>query len=508
MTRPSDKDLYAILGVAPDATSEQIRDAYRARARIVHPDRFDRQRQPKDWQGANEMLAELNGAYAILSDAGARRDYDEIRARGFQRQQPPPPPPPKPRSDPSQPQPSPFQSGDLTPGHAKYADLPSHVRSRLLSRQAGQEKEQFQVKLESVAWNYLFIPVLMVWFWYLLEDADGPKWKGDTLLWYGGLTLAVGWLIGRNVVTIIRWTKSTLKPHYYVTPIYFIKTEYDIVSFWPIWELRNISVTHKHRNGAYQSTDVTLKFDGHDESLSLSPKARVEAMFDRMKGFDSRVRAAFKGNDHQYFRAHDDFAGVSRGGIPSNVILSQRAQVLFYTAAVALCSCVLFVAIAVNEDLSENYWVRHPIPVVKAPLPSAQASRPSIPEQPLPLSGSIRTFTTAEREAPFEIKAAQGSNYLLKLVDAFTKAPVLTVFVRSGATVNIDVPLGVYEVRYASGEAWYGDEYLFGPDTAYSKADKTFTFEAVGNQVRGFTITLYKVAHGNLRTAAIKPTEF
>jgi hypothetical protein len=125
----------------------------------------------------------------------------------------------------------------------------------------------------------------------------------------------------------------------------------------------------------------------------------------------------------------------------------------------------------------------------------------------LPYSGSVRTYTSAERIAPFEIKAAQGSHYLVRLVDA-SHAPVLIVFVRRGTTVNVDVPLGTYEVRYASGESWYGYEYLFGPATAYSKADKTFTFEVVGNQVSGFTITLYKVAGGNLRTSTIKPTEF
>ena len=126
----------------------------------------------------------------------------------------------------------------------------------------------------------------------------------------------------------------------------------------------------------------------------------------------------------------------------------------------------------------------------------------------MPASGSVHMYTKADRVAPFEIKAAQGSHYLLKLVDAYTYAPVLTVFVRSGATVDVDVPLGTYEVRYASGESWYGYEYLFGPDTAYSKADQTFTFELVGNQVGGFTITLYKVANGNLHTSQIKPTDF
>jgi hypothetical protein len=63
-------------------------------------------------------------------------------------------------------------------------------------------------------------------------------------------------------------------------------------------------------------------------------------------------------------------------------------------------------------------------------------------------------------------------------------------------------------VRYAGGTKWYGDDYLFGPETTYSKADEVFTFEKVGNSVSGFSITLYKVVNGNLSTSSIEPTEF
>lgn len=139
---------------------------------------------------------------------------------------------------------------------------------------------------------------------------------------------------------------------------------------------------------------------------------------------------------------------------------------------------------------------------------SSQAKAHPPTKQMLPISGSVQVYTIAEREAPFEIKAAQGSHYLVKLVNAHTLATVMTVFVRSGTTVNVDVPLGKYEVRYASGESWYGYEHLFGPETIYSKADKTLSFEIVGDQLRGFTITLYKVSGGNLHTTNIKPSEF
>lgn len=59
-------DAYAILGVAADATREQIQSAYRRLARIHHP----------DCGGSHERMVELGEAYAILSHPERRREYD------------------------------------------------------------------------------------------------------------------------------------------------------------------------------------------------------------------------------------------------------------------------------------------------------------------------------------------------------------------------------------------------------------------------------------------------
>jgi hypothetical protein len=505
MRRAPEKDLYSILGVTPDATAEEMRDAYLSRTRVIHPDRFDRQQQPQDWKKANEMLAELNEAYSILRNPSTRTQYDE--SHSGKRQQQSPPPPPRTQRAPEPPPPPAFELGELTPGQAAFGNLPKNVQTRLLKRQQNKGEEQFQVKLSSVVWNYVFIVVLLCWYWFLFAAADGAKWKDDTLLWHAGITLAVAGLIGRNCVTIRRWVKAKLKPYFYVTPIYFLKTEYDIVSFRPIWTLKDVAVTHNYKNGSYQDSDVVLKFDGYNESLSISSKQQVENLFTAMRTYDTRLRTAYANRDHEYFHKNDDFHRVPRSGVPTTALLSKGAQAVIYIATVCVCGIGLAAAIAANEELSQQRWVRHPTPSTYTPPPRRVAT-PSYPEQALPYSGAIRTWTSSERVAPFEIKAAQGSHYLLKLVDAYSDAPVMTVFVRSGSTVEVEVPLGTYEVRYAAGETWYGYEYLFGPETSYSKADKTFTFEVVGNQISGFTITLYKVAHGNLHTSGIRPTDF
>ena len=135
-------------------------------------------------------------------------------------------------------------------------------------------------------------------------------------------------------------------------------------------------------------------------------------------------------------------------------------------------------------------------------------ARSGLIEQPLPSSGSLNRLVTADAIAPLKIKSTAGSHYLVKMVDVQSGEPVLTVFVRGGDTVDLDVPLGTYEIRYAAGTSWYGEKSLFGPDTSYHKAAKTFTFEVIGNQINGFELTLYKVVHGNLKTVKLNAVDF
>lgn len=65
----ADRDLYDILGVDRDASAEQIRAAYRALARRLHPD-------VNNAPDAQARFTEVQEAYDVLSDADKRRLYD------------------------------------------------------------------------------------------------------------------------------------------------------------------------------------------------------------------------------------------------------------------------------------------------------------------------------------------------------------------------------------------------------------------------------------------------
>lgn len=70
------ENLYAVLGVTPDASDEQIRRAYRQRALQLHPDH-----NPGD-QGSVERFRALSAAAATLTDPNRRTTYDHSLAAG------------------------------------------------------------------------------------------------------------------------------------------------------------------------------------------------------------------------------------------------------------------------------------------------------------------------------------------------------------------------------------------------------------------------------------------
>jgi hypothetical protein len=71
-------DYYRLLGVRPTATRDEIRRAYRRLARQVHPDTNP---EWEDDREANERMAALNAAYAVLRDPARRTEYDRERRR-------------------------------------------------------------------------------------------------------------------------------------------------------------------------------------------------------------------------------------------------------------------------------------------------------------------------------------------------------------------------------------------------------------------------------------------
>ena len=74
----SKRDYYEVLGVSRNASDAEIKKAYRTLAKKYHPDM-----NPGDKEG-EKKFKEASEAYAVLSDADKRRQYDQFGHAAFE----------------------------------------------------------------------------------------------------------------------------------------------------------------------------------------------------------------------------------------------------------------------------------------------------------------------------------------------------------------------------------------------------------------------------------------
>ena len=519
-------DLYTLLGIPPGVAQSEIRPAYIRTSRVLHPDRFDRERQPAEWAQANEMLRLVNAAYGVLGDPAKRAKYDADRMGQRSPQGPPPskpsapprpsappqsgsapsrPDPPKPRSNASPP-------GD-EPGSADLHDLPELARERLSARERGQRNDGFRIPRGGLGWRLLGLATAVAWYLTLLFGLSPERrWVRGDLYFFGVVTLVLTAALAYCGWWIWAWRHSELKGALWLTPMYLIETSLDHVRWWPLWRLSNVGATHKYRNGAYQQTEIRLDFPKGSHVVHVGSKDLAERFLGRLKDLDARLRAAARAERWEYVLDNDDFAGaVSRGA----GVLSSKAQRWAAGSALGLGVAVFAVSAAINADApvwSPRPAYQPPAPTYASPPPAAALpTAPAFtePEVPLPPNGWNQNLSGRRGLAPFEVRTrAGGGHYFVKVADWATGVPVATMVVHEGSSAEILLPLGSYEVKYAAGTTWYGPDYLFGPETAFGRADSRFDFVEEGNQYSGYTVELYLQRDGNLRTSTIRADQF
>jgi hypothetical protein len=251
----------------------------------------------------------------------------------------------------------------------------------------------------------------------------------------------------------------------------------------------------------------------------------------RSRTWTAELRAALASQDVEYFRDEDflDSASSSPKAINAHRAKNHRATVTSFVVS-AVIGVAAFAGIYRESRQRataaiERYAARQPdqslaptvdnarafgsVPSHPPPAPPPPPKpKPEYPVLPLPWTQELHSYTGAPAVAPLSIVTRGADHYYVKVVDVQTNALVLTAFIRASETVELRVPLGLYWVKFACGREWYGERYLFGPDTTFAQADSQLRFQENGEYIEGHTLELFLQPNGNLAMKSITAEDF
>ena len=122
---------------------------------------------------------------------------------------------------------------------------------------------------------------------------------------------------------------------------------------------------------------------------------------------------------------------------------------------------------------------------------------------------SLSVPTGAIAKAPLRIHIAAGlDDYFIKLVPVDASQQVITGYIRAGETLDADVPLGDFHLKYAVDPTWLGPSDLFGPKTLYFLADSILSFKRTAAGYSGQEVTLVLLVAGNMQVDTVSAREF
>jgi hypothetical protein len=124
--------------------------------------------------------------------------------------------------------------------------------------------------------------------------------------------------------------------------------------------------------------------------------------------------------------------------------------------------------------------------------------------EPLPPTGAFDTSSSTSRTAIIVRTRKDGPHTFVKIArEDGTEAA--RGFIRAGEKHTFKLPFGTYILKTARGEQWFGEDFLFGPETTYGRADDKFPLQQRGDQ---WTVELIPQRQGNLREVPISASQF
>lgn len=131
-------------------------------------------------------------------------------------------------------------------------------------------------------------------------------------------------------------------------------------------------------------------------------------------------------------------------------------------------------------------------------------------QEPAPVKpGLMWNKTGLPAVFPLRIKTAPGADYYLQLQHAETGDAALAAYIEGGTFFRVLVPPGTFNLRFASGSVWQGEQLLFGEgsDTQFIALSDPLAFGVKGLATKtGHVVDLTSLARGE-EASWLAPTE-
>ena len=137
-----------------------------------------------------------------------------------------------------------------------------------------------------------------------------------------------------------------------------------------------------------------------------------------------------------------------------------------------------------------------------------KASAPAEPAAVAQTEGIVSATRPKTRTTPFQVRAAAGGQYFIKLVNVADEGDVIFLYARGGNTLDVAMPVGTYRMRFATGPTWHGDKVLFGPQTTYWSAEQTVAFRNPRSGPAAVAIEISGQRGGRMRVSSIDRNRF
>ena len=165
---------------------------------------------------------------------------------------------------------------------------------------------------------------------------------------------------------------------------------------------------------------------------------------------------------------------------------------------VALIAVIAVIGITGQDDSVSSY----------AHVPTLSESDAVLTPAPVH-NGKIVQSPRSEALAPLGVTAPFSENCYVYLssLDG-NSSNNMGFYVAADQFAEVLVPLGLYEIYYATGETWYGPDELFGEETRRYQCEGTFEFYDDGEYYQGWTLELYLQENGNMDSDPVDENEW